>query len=247
MKIGIAQIQSVKGQIADNIALHQEAIALAARHKVQAIFFSELSLTGYEPSLANELKIEPSDKRLDVFQEISDAANIMIGLGVPTQFGEQVRISMLLFQPNQARQVYSKQLLHEDELPYFVNGDTQLLLPLNGMKIAPAICYESLQKQHLENALAKGATLYVASVAKSQKGMDKATAYFPAIAKEKNIPILMANSIGYCDNFESVGQSAVWNKEGQLIGQLSNKEAAVLMYDTIADTTAAVKIPQITK
>jgi predicted amidohydrolase len=42
----------------------------------------------------------------------------------------------------------------------------------------------------------------------------------------------MANSVGFCDNFLSVGQSSVWNKKGELVGQLDDKSEGVLVFDT---------------
>jgi len=94
--------------------------------------------------------------------------------------------------------------------------------------------------EHLENAIHKGADIYVASVAKSQKGIDKANDYFPKVAKEKSIPILMANCVGFCDNFQSIGQSSIWNRQGILMEQLNESEEGILVYDT--DKETALKI-----
>ncbi len=42
----------------------------------------------------------------------------------------------------------------------------------------------------------------------------------------------MSNSIGFCDNFISVGKSSVWTKDGKLISQLDDKTEGLLIYDT---------------
>ncbi len=232
MKIAIAQIRPEKGNIEKNIELHKEMILLALTGQAEAIFFPELSITGYEPELSEVLKVDLNDQRFGIFQEISNKERITIGIGAPTKFGEEVQISMLIFQPDTSTHKYTKQILHDDEKSYFKAGNEQIILKINDVAIAPAICYESLQKRHLENSLQKGANIYLASVAKSQKGIDKAGVYFPKTAKEKLIPILLCNCIGYCDSFESAGQSAVWNKQGKLIGKLSKTEKGVLIYDT---------------
>ena len=52
MRISVAQIESVKGDIANNIIKHKKVINLAIKNKVEVIVFPELSLTGYEPTLA---------------------------------------------------------------------------------------------------------------------------------------------------------------------------------------------------
>lgn len=241
MNICIAQIQSERGNIQSNIECHKQWIARVITNNADFIFFPELSLTSYEPTLAHTLATAQNDPRLDDFQQLSNLHNIGIGIGMPTRSPSGgIRISMVLFQANKARQTYSKQYLHSDELPYFEQGQEQIVVNIHDNSIAPAICYESLQEEHVEKAVALGATLYAASVAKSQRGIHRAYEHYPRIAKTYAIPVLMSNCIGYCDNFESAGQSAVWNKSGVVIAQLSGDSEGLLMYNT--ETDAAVTI-----
>lgn len=232
MKICAAQIRPAKGDIATNIERHKLLINLAESVGASAIFFPELSITGYEPELAQRLATNQNDDRFDCFQELSDTNNITIGLGVPTNSDKGIRISMVVFQPESDRSTYAKQMLHSDELLYFVNGDAQVIITVDGRKIAPAICYESLQNKHVENAIKLGADIYAASVAKSINGVNKARAHFPEVAKKYSIPVLMSNCVGFCDNFESAGQSSVWAKDGSLVGQLDDTSEGILIYDT---------------
>ena len=232
MKICIAQTKPIKGTISANIEAHRRFIDLALTLNVEAIFFPELSLIGYEPELAQKLATNQNDNRLDVFQQISDYNKIIIGLGLPTIAEPQIRISMIIFEPNRPRQTYSKQQLHSDEFPYFENGVGQVIIKTNDSNIAPAICYESLQSDHAEKAHKLGANVYLASVAKPANGVEKAYKHYPAIAKQYGMPVLMANSVGFCDNFLSVGKSAVWTKEGELVGQFDDKTEGVLLFDT---------------
>ena len=232
MKIAVAQTRPIKGDISTNIKTHKKLIDLAISFKVDTIFFPELSITGYEPELAKELVTNQDDKEFDNFQEISNKNKITIGLGMPTKSNSGIKISMIIFQPDTPRQTYSKQQLHSDEFPYFVNGDEQIILTVDNKKIAPAICYESLQTDHSDNAKKLGAEIYVASVAKSQNGINKAMTHYPAVAKKFSIPVLMSNCVGFCDNFESVGQSSVWTKQGNLAGQLDEKSEGILIFDT---------------
>ena len=55
MKIAAAQIRPKKGDIEANILKHVDIIKLAATLKAEALFFPELSLTSYEPELAEAL------------------------------------------------------------------------------------------------------------------------------------------------------------------------------------------------
>lgn len=232
MKICVAQTKPVKGSISANMEAHQRLIELALTCKAEAIFFPELSLTGYEPELAKTLATNQNDHRLDVFQQISDNTKIIIGLGLPTIAESLIRISMIIFEPNKPRQTYSKQQLHSDEFPYFDNGDEQVIINEDDTHIAPAICYESLQPAHAENAFKLGANVYLASVAKSEKGMTKAYQHYPKVAKQYSMPVLMSNCVGSCGNLITVGKSSVWTKEGKLVGQLDEKTEGILVFDT---------------
>ncbi|HRO68913.1 MAG TPA: carbon-nitrogen hydrolase family protein [Chitinophagaceae bacterium] len=232
MKIGIAQARPFKGNVSANVEAHRKLIDSALTYKADAVFFPELSLTGYEPALANELASHQDDNELDIFQQISDQYKIIIGVGLPTRSATIPRISMIIFTPQQARQTYSKQQLHSDEFPYFGSGEGQVIIESGKSKIAPAICYESLQPSHAANSFGLGANIYVASVAKSANGVEKAFQHFPVIAKRYSMPVFMANSLGFCDNFLSVGRSSVWSKDGRLIAQLDEQSEGVLVYDT---------------
>ena len=105
-------------------------------------------------------------------------------------------------------------------------------MKVGNKSIAPAICYESMLIEHAEDVNKLGAEIYLTSVAKSQEGINNAKSHYPLIAKKFTMPVLMSNCIGFCDNFESVGQSAVWTKEGNLAGQLDDKKEGILIFDT---------------
>jgi len=237
MKICIAQTHSLKGKINKNIQNHLRIIERAIELHSDLIIFPELSITGYEPDLAKELATDVENNIFNPFQKLSNKNGITIGIGMPTNTVNGINISMLIFKPNKKSVVYSKQMLHSDELPYFVCGNTETCLNIKETKIAIGICYETLQREHFVKAKENGANIYIASVAKPKGGIEKAIKHYPKIAREFKTSILMSNSVGYCDNFMSVGQSAVWNKNGELIEQLDDLNQGILIYDTELDTT----------
>lgn len=235
MKICLAQTKSTKGDIPANFQKHLELIDLAIKYSADLIIFPELSITGYEPRMANELAIKQDDSRFDIFQEKSNLHQIVIGLGVPTRSKAGIRISMLIFQPNQTRQTYSKQHLHVDELPFFIKGEEERILKIKNNILIPAICYESLLPEHAAKAHDNGANIYFTSVAKSENGYQKASHHYPKIAKEHQMFVSMSNCIGHCDDFESVGKSSIWNNKGELVGQLNDSEEGILVFDTLTE------------
>src|ERR1700749_1125514 len=124
MRICVAQTRPVRGDIESNIDGHKKLIDLSVAHGAAAIVFPELSMTGYEPELSNELATNQDDARFDAFQKIADDRSLTIGVGVPTKNGERVYISTVIFRPRGSRQTYSKRYLHPDEEKFFTAGQT---------------------------------------------------------------------------------------------------------------------------
>jgi len=232
MKICVAQTRPIKGDIQSNIENHKKLIDLAAANGADIVIFPELSLTGYEPALAKALATNQDDGRFDDFQKIADASQITIGVGVPTKSGASSCISMVIFQPHQGRQTYSKQYLHADEEPFFMSGPSSPGLIEGRPNIGLAICYELSIPEHAERAFANGADVYVASVAKSASGVDQAVKRLAGIAQTYSVPVFMSNCIGPSDDFESAGKSSVWNEKGLLVGQLNDAYEGIIIFDT---------------
>lgn len=240
MKICVAQIKSIPGDIQQNSAMHIKYVELAVSFGADAIFFPELSLTGYEPTSAIDLAINLGDKRLNIFQKISDSSNIIICIGAPTKHTDGTCISMVIIQPNQSRRLYSKQFLHEDEKQYFVSGKKSPLLKIGDHKIAIAICYEISAPAHCKNAYEKGANIYLASAAKYSSGIDKTLDKLSQIADQNSMTVLLSNCIGRADGKEFAGKSSVWNDRGTLLAQLGNSQEGMLILDTETQMTSEI-------
>jgi predicted amidohydrolase len=138
---------------------------------------------------------------------------------------------MILFQPNQMRLINSKHYLHSDEELFFVSGENLDYLETHKRKISLAICYEISVPEHIENAVKNRAEIYVASVAKSESGVEKAIQTLSDIAKRHSMIVLMSNSVGPSEDFESAGKTSIWNRKGLLLGQLDNSQEGILIVD----------------
>lgn len=232
MKICVAQTRPVKGDVRSNVDAHARLINLAASGGADTIIFPELSLTGYEPELAKELATDQDDDRFNDFQKTADAERMTIGVGVPTKDDGSICISMIIFQPHKPRQTYSKKYIHLDEEEFFVGGRNHVGLTSGKINIALAICYELSVPAHSEDAFRSGAEVYIASVAKSAEGVDRAAVSLSEIARKYSMTVLMSNCVGRCSGFDGAGGSSVWNDKGLLVGRLNDTDEGVLMIDT---------------
>ncbi|MEL7249518.1 MAG: carbon-nitrogen hydrolase family protein [Bacteroidota bacterium] len=235
MKIALAQCQPKAGDVAYNSEQHRNWIRKAQKAGADLVVFPELSLTGYEPDLAAELAVELTDELWQSWQQLSDELTISFGMGMPIRMNEGIVIGLVLFQPQQPHRIYAKQYLHVDEEPYFVPGTVW-----DGYwakhQLAFAICYEISVPAHAEQAVRNQAQLYLASVAKFENGIASSNARLAQLARTHRIHTMMVNAVGPADNGLCVGQTAVWDREGQVINQLGAKEEACLLLDT--DTEA---------
>lgn len=233
MKICIAQTKPVKGDINKNLANHKVFIEHAISNGADVIVFPELSLTGYEPTLAKDLATTQNDIRLDTFQEISDLNNIVIGVGLPTRENNNIFISMIIFQPHRARITYSKQYLYPTEIDYFTAGKKPIYLNFKDNNIvAPAICWELSNPEHSEAAHKNKANIYIASVLNSVSGVDNDIKKLSDIAKKYSMTVFMANYVGKSGGYDCAGKTSIWNNHGDLIGQLNDRNEGVLIFDT---------------
>ncbi len=232
MRIAIAQIEAIKGNIEKNIENHAKWIKQAILNKADMVVFPELSLTGYEPDLAEDLASNQDDDRLDEMQRLSDANKISIGVGMPTSKDGNVFVSMIIFQAHQERITYSKQYLYPPEKSIFTAGKQSLLLHMDTEVISPAICYKASTEAHVEYASQNNATIYIASVLSSVNGIKDELEKLAGIAKHKNMVTFMANYVGKSGGYECAGKSSVWNEKGELLGQLDGKNEGIIIFDT---------------
>ena len=163
---------------------------------------------------------------------MANAGKIIIGVGAPTQHQPRPCISLILFRPQQPRNLYTKQYLHEDEEPFFAPGERVSGLIGQKNEVALAICYELSVSEHAAAAAGNGAEIYIASVAKFVNGMEKANQRLAEIARQHNMIVFMANCVGLADGAECAGHTAVWNRDGALLSQLDDTNEGILIFDT---------------
>ncbi|ADR60279.1 MULTISPECIES: carbon-nitrogen hydrolase family protein [Pseudomonas] len=241
MKLCAVQLASLKGDLPGNLQRHLVCIEQAAALGAELVVFPELSLTGYEPSVARQAALPVTSARLDPLQAACDRLGITVAVGLPLPTPDGIRIGMPIFCPEAPRQVYAKQRLHDDELPYFTPGNQALLLEVGEHRVAPAICYESMFLAHAAVARERGADLYLVSVAKTAKGIREGYAHYPEVARELGMPVLMANCVGPADTFIGAGGSAAWNTQGHLLASLDDHSEGLIVLDT--RSASAITLP----
>lgn len=230
LSIAAAQLQSIAGNIEANILTHKRYIDIAAQKNADFIIFPELSLTGYEPEVADRLQLTVDDRRLNVFKELAHDCKITIAVGAPmvSSEGTKPTIASFIFTPEKC-EVYTKHYLHPGEEFYFSSANTECAIHVHGMMIGMAICADLSHPEHAQQAAEKGCGLYAAGVFITENGYAADTALLRQYTKKHGMAAIMANYSSSTGRLKPAGKSAIWNERGELIVSAQGTEEALVI------------------
>lgn len=233
--LAIAQTSSEKGDINENIRRHSRVVSCAADHGARVVVFPELSLTGYEPTIAAETAIEACDPRLDLLQEVSDCRNIMVIAGCSIRSRSATPyIGALIIRPRAAIEVYRKRFVHPDELPWFRPSDDIAVYQFHGRDIGIAICADISNPIHAADTFDNGATFYVVAAMKTPEGISKAERRLSEYAREYGFPVALANYATESGGLATGGRSAIWDEHGNVIEQAPESGQCIVIVEAAA-------------
>lgn len=215
-KVAIAQIPSIKGNIKCNITTHLESISKAGEKNVSLLIFPELSLTGYEPELANSLAFDIDDFRLSELIEAAKKYDMFLAVGAPLKSENLPYIGIIIISPEGKTTTYAKMNLHPDEALYFSSGNSYSFIEIAGKKIAIAICADTNNPQHAKYCANNGANIYIAGVLITEKGYFADTQNLKKYAEDYGMLVAMANHNFPTGNWSPIGKSAIWDSSGLL-------------------------------
>ena len=214
-----AQCSVRAGDIAANVRRHLDFMDAARRHGVDVLVFPELSLTGYEPTLAASLAQPADTDCLAPLRARAREAGMTAIVGLPLRSGPGARpfIAAFILHADGALTVQTKQHLHTGEEPYFSAGTGGPLLAARGMPLAVAICADFGQPAHAAAAAGAGARIYAASALIGTTGYPADSALLQGYAQRHRMAVLLANHGGPTGGWAAAGRSAFWDEQGRLV------------------------------
>ncbi|UZJ58714.1 carbon-nitrogen hydrolase family protein [Pseudomonas sp. KU26590] len=214
-----AQYCSVAGDINVNIDRHLHIMRRAVEHGVQFLLFPELSLTGYEPTLARALAQTPDAECLQPLRELAAQSGMTTVVGLPLRQpgSENILMGALVLAADGSQSVYTKQHLHPGEEAVFSAGEGGALVDIGAEQIALSVCADVTQASHAQAAAQAGADVYASSVLISHEGYARDTALLQGYASAHSMGVLMANHGGPSGGWACAGRSAFWSAGGRLV------------------------------
>ncbi|WP_446684588.1 NAD+ synthase [Cyanobacterium sp. HL-69] len=242
MKIAIAQLNPIIGDIKNNAKQIIEVAHQASQDGVQLLLTPELSLCGYPPKdllFRHDFITMMAEELEAIALSIPKNITILVGLATENLYamekGEKpLHNSVALVQEGEIKQIFHKQLLPNydvfEEKRYFEIGEKPNYFELNNVKIGVTICEDLWndeffwgRKNYKINPLQSidkhGVELILnlsASPYVLRKQQLRETMLKYLVNKHK-IPIIYANQIGGNDELIFDGNSFAVNKESQVM------------------------------
>ena len=244
MKICMAQINTVVGDITGNT---DRVLAVChAQHAdgIQMVVFPELTLTGYPPEdllLRGDvlLRTEAAVQRL--CHELP--ADLLVVVGYPKARGDALFNTAGVITDQQVAAEYDKQCLPNyqvfDEKRYFDAGTEPCVVSLGGVQFGLTICEDIWHEAPAEAAKAAGAQVLInlnASPFHRGKQAER-IARVADVAKRNTLPILYVNQVGGQDELVFDGGSFAMDARGEVCVTAESFEEAFapVVFDVDAD------------
>lgn len=229
-KIAAAQVASVRGDIDRNISAHAYAITAAVKQEVSVLVFPELSLIGYELDLAAELAITETDSRLAPLVKLARQHQIAVVIGASLHNGAaKPTLGAIVIGADGTTKSYGKMCLGGSEPNYFTPGTARFAFAVNGHSLGIAICADASQSSHPQAYADAGASIYAAGVFLNEEWYATDAPRLASYAARYRMLIVMANHAASVGTYTSVGKSAVWSPNGDLLAQTEGVESALVI------------------
>ncbi|MBS1155109.1 MAG: synthase [Proteobacteria bacterium] len=226
MKIALAQLNPVVGDLAGNIELILAAARDARAAGADILLTPELALAGYPPE---DLLLRPSflaECRKMIGRLIDEVDGITLVVGYPYGDTRECFNAAVVIRDGNILGRYEKMLLPNDavfdEVRYFTPGAVPLVFEQNGVKVGVAICEDIWDVDPAAAAADEGAELLLVLNASPYHKAKQSTRHNIAAARveENGFPLVYCNTVGGQDELVFDGNSFALNKAGEVVAQL---------------------------
>ncbi len=237
MRLALAQLNLVVGDLDHNVERIVAAIHEAQAAHAELVVLPELALTGYPPE---DLLLRPGFIRASA-EALDEVAQACIGItalvGCPVFDRDLTNAAAICFD-GAVKATYSKRFLPNygvfDEHRYFAEGRELLLLRAGDVLIGPTICEDIWQPGPPATDLAlAGATLLVnlsASPFHIGKAEDREEMLVTR-ARDNASYLAFCNLVGGQDELVFDGHSVVLDDEGEVLARAPGFEEEILVVD----------------
>jgi NAD+ synthetase len=249
MKIALAQINPVVGDIRGNSALMAGAIDAAADAGAALVVFPELSIVGYPPRdlLRKEAFVADNVRAVEQLASRCTRIAALVGYARPSPHprGRPLQNAAALLEGGRIRHVHVKSLLPTydvfDETRYFEPGGNSACVDVAGQRIGISVCEDLWDPRALGRPLydadpvaelARQGAKVIINLAASPYQMGKMRLREELFARQAvrcRTPIVYVNQVGGNDELIFDGSSCVIDCSGAVIARARSFEPDLLL------------------
>lgn len=223
MKLCMAQINTLVGDIAGNAQRVCEVSAAQRELGADMVVFPELTLTGYPPEdlLLRADLLDRTNAALDQLRS-QLPADLIVVVGYPRAQGDALYNSVGVIHEGQLLAEYDKQCLPNyqvfDEKRYFHAGNKPCVVELHGLAVGLTICEDIWHAEPVAGAKAAGADILInINASPFHRGkQSERLSRVAGCARAHQLPILYVNQIGGQDELVFDGGSFAVDHHGEL-------------------------------
>ncbi len=245
MRIALAQINTVVGDLDGNRARILAGLAEARNAGADLVLFPELATTGYpaEDLLLRAAFLRAADESLAAIA--AETNGIAALVGTPNVHEGQLYNACAVCADGEVKAIYRKHHLPNygvfDEERYFENGTELLFLGIGDTVIGPTICEDIWLEGPPITDLARAGAQVIANISASPfhlgKGMER-EAMLVKRARDNDCWVVLVNAVGGQDELIFDGHSVVIAPNGDVIARAPSFEEALLVADIDAGGSA---------
>jgi NAD+ synthase (glutamine-hydrolysing) len=244
MRLALAQINSVVGDLDGNASKVVEWLERAREANADVVLFPELVVTGYPPE---DLLLRPGFIRAArrAVEGVSKASRGITALVGAPHLDADLYNACFVLAHGEVQSIYRKRYLPNygvfDEDRYFAPGDDLLLLRFGDVVVGPTICEDIWQPGPPATDLALAGAQLVANISASpfHVGKDREREEMLKVrALDNSCFVALCNAVGGQDELIFDGHSVVLDDEGEVLARAAGFEEELLVVDI--DPVAAV-------
>ena len=237
MRLALAQINTVVGDLDGNRALILERLEEAKSHAADLVLFPELAVTGYPPEdlLLRPGFVRAAESSVEAIAREARGTTVLVG---GPHFDRDLYNACYVLSGGEVRAVYRKRFLPNygvfDEDRYFATGRDLILLEHGKTLVGVTVCEDMWQPgpPATDLALAGAELLINISASPFYVGRDREREeMFVTRARDNSSFVAFCNSVGGQDELIFDGHSVVIDDEGTILARAPGFEEALLIAD----------------
>lgn len=229
MKVALAQTHIIWEDKEANERQALEYIGQAVKRQAEAVFFPEMSLTGF--SMNTEVTAEGQEETLNRFRKIAGEYGISIGIGW-TKKGRELAENHYSVIDGQGNVISDYVKIHPfsyaDEDKFFASGSEITYFSLGKYRWSSFICYD-LRFPELFQAASQKAEVILVPANWPEKREHHWKSLLAARAIENQCYILAVNCVGQINGTEYKGCSCGISPDGVVLDALEDRDGLLLV------------------